>query len=220
MSQTELTADRGSKVQIVTSERHFEWPAAVKKQIKDIIKKYPAGKQASAVIPTLMLAQKTFDGWLPVELMDLVAETLDMPAIRVYEVASFYDMFFTEPVGKHVVRMCTNVSCLVCGADKVLEAMEETLGIKAGQTTADGMVTLQEFECLGACCQAPMMMLDDHYHVNLTPASAVELMRQVKAGNAPAAFSDSKVAAPAAAPKKAPAKTTKAKATTSKKGAK
>ena len=198
---------RVSKVEIQHMERSFAWPKPVEKEIQKIIAKYPAGREASAVIPLLTLAQKTFDGWLPVELMDLVAKTLNMPPVRVYEVASFYDMFFTEPVGKHVVRMCTNVSCMVCGAEEVLKAMEAELGVKAGQTTSDGLVTIQEFECLGACCEAPMAMIDDHYHVNLTPERATEIMRDIKAGKAPKASSGRKPLADAAKPVKKASKT-------------
>ena len=174
-----------TQVAITDGEKTYTWPKDVKKQIDLIIKKYPAGRQASAVIPVLTIAQKTFEGWLPVEVMNLVAETLDMPPVRVYEVASFYDMFFTEKAGKHIVRVCTNVSCQICGCDSVLSAIESELGVKAGQTTADGLVTVQEFECLGACCEAPMMMVDEHYHVKLTPERAVTIMRDIKAGKAP-----------------------------------
>ena len=176
---------RGAQVQIVEDDKDYAWPKGTKKEINELIAKYPKGRQASAVIPVLKIAQKKFDGWLPVGLMNLVAETLDMPAVRVYEVASFYDMFFTKPVGKHIVRVCTNVSCMVRGCGKVLAEMEEELGVKAGGTTKDGEVTLQEFECLGACCEAPMMMVDDHYHTNLTPERAREIMKNIKEGNAP-----------------------------------
>lgn len=176
---------RGAQVQIVDDEKVYAWPKGLKKEIKAIVGKYPKGREASAVIPLLHLAQKTFDGWLPVGVMNLVAETLEMPPVRVYEVASFYDMFFTQPVGKHVVRVCTNVSCMVRGCGKVLAEMEDELGIKAGETSKDGKVTLQEFECLGACCEAPMMMVDDHYHTNLTPERARHIMAGIKEGKAP-----------------------------------
>lgn len=180
---------RGAQVQIVDDEKTYQWPKGLKKEINALVAKYPKGQAASAVIPVLHLAQKTFDGWLPVGVMNLVAETLNMPPVRVYEVASFYDMFFTEPVGRHVVRVCTNVSCMVRGAYKVLHEMEEALGIKAGETTKDGQVTLQEFECLGACCEAPMMMVDDHYHTSLTGERAREIMLRIKEGDAPTSSS-------------------------------
>ena len=176
---------RGSHVQIVDDEKTYEWPKKLQPEIKKLIAKYPAGRQASAVIPLLKIAQKTFEGWLPVGVMNLVAETLEMPPVRVYEVASFYDMFYTKPVGKHIVRVCTNVSCMVRGCYKVLSEIEDELGIKAGSTSDDGLVTLEEFECLGACCEAPMMMIDDHYHTTLTGDKARELMKRIKNGDAP-----------------------------------
>lgn len=185
MSDLQKNSFRGSHVQIVDDEQDYKWPKKVEPEIKKLIAKYPAGRQASAVIPLLKIAQKTFDGWLPTGLMNLVAQTLDMPPVRVYEVASFYDMFYTKPVGKHVVRVCTNVSCMVRGCYKVLAEMEDELGIKAGSTTDDGLVTLEEFECLGACVEAPMMMIDDHYHTSLTPDKARDLMKRIKDGNAP-----------------------------------
>lgn len=182
---SEQTTFRGSHVQIVDDEKNYAWPKALLPEIKKLIAKYPKGREASAVIPLLKMAQKTFDGWLPTGVMNLVAQTLNMPPVRVYEVASFYDMFYTKPVGKHVVRVCTNVSCMVRGCYKVLAEMEDELGIKAGQTTTDGLVTLEEFECLGACCEAPMMMIDDHYHTSLTADKARSLMQRIKAGDAP-----------------------------------
>ncbi|MBA43460.1 MAG: NADH-quinone oxidoreductase subunit NuoE [Magnetococcales bacterium] len=177
---------RGSHVQIVDDENTYVWPKKVQPEIKKLIAKYPKGREASAVIPLLKIAQNTFDGWLPTGLMNLVAETLSMPPVRVYEVARFYDMFYTKPVGKHIVRVCTNVSCMVRGCYKVLSEIEDELGMKAGTTSEDGLVTLEEFECLGACCEAPMMMIDDHYHTSLTGDKARELMKRIKDGDAPA----------------------------------
>ena len=176
---------RGAQVQIVDDEASYEWPRGLKKEIRAIVAKYPKNQQASAVIPVLKLAQETFDGWLPIGLMNLVAETLEMPPVRVYEVASFYDMFFTQPVGKNVVRVCTNVSCMLRGCYKILSEIEEELGIKAGETSKNGQVTLQEFECLGACCDAPMMMVNNHYHTNLTAEKARKIMVEIKEGHPP-----------------------------------
>lgn len=183
---TQHASYRGSHVQIVDDEKTYAWPKKVEPEIKKLIAKYPQGREASAVIPLLKIAQKTFEGWLPVGVMNLVAETLSMPPVRVYEVASFYDMFYTKPVGKHIVRVCTNVSCMVRGCYKVLAEIEDELGMKAGTTSDDGLVTLEEFECLGACCEAPMMMIDDHYHTTLTGDKARELMKRIKEGDAPA----------------------------------
>lgn len=216
---TEVTK-RSGRVRIVHDEKVYTWSPAAKKQIEGILKKYPPERKASGVLPLLKLAQKENDGWLPVALMDLVAETLDMPPIRVYEVASFYDMFYTQPVGKHIMRVCTNVSCMVCGSGQVVEAIEQELGIKMGQTTGDGLITAQEFECLGACCEAPMMMLDDHYEVQLTPEKVKQIIADLRAGKARAAehkqLQQKETVKKAATPKKAPVKKAAAKTTTRK----
>lgn len=217
-TQTEATK-RSGRVQIVHDEKVYTWSAAAEKEIAKILKKYPPERKASGVLPLLKLAQKENDGWLPVALMDLVAETLEMPPIRVYEVASFYDMFYTQPVGKHIMRVCTNVSCMVCGSAQIVDAIEQELGIKMGETTADGLITAQEFECLGACCEAPMMMLDDHYEVQLTPEKVKQIVSDLRTGRPREASHKQplkadgvkvekvkKAAAPKAAAKKAPAK--------------
>jgi len=180
-----MSRDAAVSVKIDHDEQQYAWSESALAKIEATLKKYPAERKASAVIPLLKLAQDEFDGWLPVGLMNLVADTLDMPKVRVYEVATFYDMFYTAPVGKHTVRVCTNVSCLIRGADKVLEAIQKDVGLSAPGTTADGLMTVESFECLGACCEAPMMMVDEHYHVNLTPARALEIIGQIKAGHAP-----------------------------------
>lgn len=182
-----MSGARKPSVQIQHDDRVYTWSPETRAKIDRIIKRYPAGRQASAVIPVLKIAQDEFDGWLPTGLMNLVAETLNMPPIRVYEVATFYDMFFTEPVGKNVVRVCTNVSCMIRGSGKVLETVEREAGAAAGETSSDGLVTVQEFECMGACCEAPMMMVNNHYHVNLTPEKAAAILRDIKAGRVPEA---------------------------------
>ncbi len=131
--------------------------------------RFPEGKQRSAVIGALHVAQHENDGYLTPELMDAVADYLELPAIQVYEVATFYSMFQTKPVGRHNVAICTNISCMLRGADKVVEHVENKLGIKLGESTEDGRIYLKkEEECLAACCGAPMMMVDHEYHENLT----------------------------------------------------
>lgn len=217
-TQTETTK-RSGRVQIVHDEKVYTWSASAQKEIAKILKKYPPERKASGVLPLLKLAQKENDGWLPVALMDLVAETLEMPPIRVYEVASFYDMFYTQPVGKHIMRVCTNVSCMVCGSAQIVEAIEQELGIKMGETTADGLITAQEFECLGACCEAPMMMLDDHYEVQLTPEKIKQIVSDLRTGRAREAAHKQPVKG-AAAPKKAATKKAPAKKTAAKKPSK
>ena len=131
--------------------------------------RFPEGKQRSAVISALHAVQHENRGYLTSELMDAVAEYLDLPAIHVYEVATFYSMFQTKPVGRHDVAICTNVSCMLRGADEIVSHVEEKLGVELGESTADGRIFLKlEEECLAACCGAPMMMVDHVYYENLT----------------------------------------------------
>ena len=135
------------------------------------VAKYPPERQQSAVLAALTEAQHENGGHLTVALMDEVAEHLGMPRIAVYEVASFYSMLETKPVGRHSVSICTNVSCWLRGADTLVAHVEKKLGINVGQSTADGRVYLKrEEECLAACCGAPMMMVDHKYYEALTPS--------------------------------------------------
>ena len=131
--------------------------------------RFPEGKQRSAVIGALHAAQHENKGYLTTEIMDAVADYLDLPPIQVYEVATFYSMFQTRPVGRHDVAICTNVSCMLRGAEELVEHAEKKFGIKLGESTPDGRIFLKkEEECLAACCGAPMMMVDHVYHENLT----------------------------------------------------
>ena len=143
--------------------------AHIREEIDRWRARFPEGKQRSAIIGGLHAAQHENQGWLSTELMDGVAEYLGVPAIQVYEVATFYSMFQTKPVGRHDVAICTNVSCMLRGADDIVEHCEKKLGIKLGESTEDGRIFLKkEEECLAACCGAPMMMVDHKYHENLT----------------------------------------------------
>ena len=131
--------------------------------------RFPEGRQRSAVIGALHAVQHENDGYLTAELMNEVAEYLDLPTIQVYEVATFYSMFQTKPVGRHNVAICTNISCMLRGADNIVAHVEGKLGVKLGESTPDDRIYLkQEEECLAACCGAPMMMVDHVYHENLT----------------------------------------------------
>jgi len=143
---------------------------------KAIIAKYPAGRQQSAVMPLLTLAQRQNDNWLPRAAMDTIAAMLDMPPVRVYEVASFYTMYNLSPVGKHLVEICTTTPCWLSGSDGIVAACERRLGVKIGETTKDRQFTLREVECLGACVNAPMCAVGDHYYEDLTPDSVVKLI--------------------------------------------
>ena len=139
--------------------------------------KYPEERRRSAVLAALREAQHQNQGYLTADLMDAVAVYLDLPTIYVYEAASFYSMFETEPVGRHSVSVCTNISCMLCGADDIVGYIESKLGIKTGESTSDGRIHLKrEEECLAACCGAPMMMVDHVYYENLTPERVDEIL--------------------------------------------
>lgn len=139
--------------------------------------RFPDDRKRSAVIAALHAAQHENHGYLTTELMNGVAEYLDLPTIQVYEVATFYSMFQTKPVGRNDVAICTNVSCMLRGADDIVEHVEKKLGIKLGESTADGRIFLKkEEECLAACCGAPMMMVNHKYHENLTVEMVDEIL--------------------------------------------
>ena len=145
-------------------------PDAVRERIDEWLKKYPPDQKQSAVLAALQAAQDSNGGWLTRELMDAVADYLGMPRVSVYEVGTFYSMLELEPVGRHMVSICTNISCMLCGAEDIVAHVENKLGIRLGETTPDGRITLKkEEECLAACVGAPMMAVDGHYHENLTP---------------------------------------------------
>jgi NADH-quinone oxidoreductase E subunit len=154
---------------------------------RQIIAKYPEGRQQSAVMPLLDLAQRQCGGWLPKAAMAYVANYLGMPVIRVLEVASFYTMYNLAPVGRHVVQVCTTTPCWLRGSDAVLNACEKRLGVKAGQTTPDGQFTLTEVECLGACVNAPMMQIGDDYYEDLSPEATTAILDALARGDKPAA---------------------------------
>ncbi|MCK4863989.1 MAG: NADH-quinone oxidoreductase subunit NuoE [Gammaproteobacteria bacterium] len=149
------------------SKLHLLTDASLK-EIDVWIAKYPADKKQSAVMSALRIAQDQNRGFLTEDLMDAVAEYLDMRPIAVYEVATFYSMYELEPVGKHKICVCTNISCMLCGSDKIVDRLTSKLGIKLGETTTDGRFTLKEVECLGACVNAPMLQIGDTYYENLT----------------------------------------------------
>ena len=149
----------------------------VKEEIEHWKARFPEGRQRSAVISALHAAQHENDGYLTAELMNAVADYLELPTIHVYEVATFYSMFQTKPVGRHNVAICTNVSCMLRGAEDIVEHVENKLGIKLGDSTEDGRIYLKrEEECLAACCGAPMMMIDHKYHENLTTEQVDQLL--------------------------------------------
>jgi NADH-quinone oxidoreductase subunit E len=151
--------------------------------VHKIIKRYPEGKQKSALLPVLHLAQAEFDGWLSNETMDYVASLLSIKPIEVYEVASFYSMYNLEPVGKCLIEVCQTGPCWLRGSDDLVEYLEKKLGIKNGETTSDGMFTLKTVECLGSCGTAPMLQCGADYHENLTEEKIDTLIEDLKNKN-------------------------------------
>ena len=149
------------------------------------IAKYPPGRQASAVLALLDLAQRQEGGWLPRAAMDHVAQLLGMAPIRVYEVASFYTMFNLRPVGRYLLQACTTTPCWLRGSDQVVAACQKKLGIAVGDTTADGLFTLVEVECLGACVNAPILQVNDDYYEDLDGAATEALIDALASGHPP-----------------------------------
>jgi len=153
--------------------------AAGIKEIDQWVAKYPKGEKQSAVMRALMVVQEEH-AYLTKELMNAVAAYLDMPAIAVYEAATFYSMYEHKPVGRHLVNVCTNISCKLRNSAAVVDHLEKKLAIKLGETTADGQFTLRSVECLGACVNAPMMQVDKDYHENLTAEKIDAVLEQYR----------------------------------------
>jgi len=160
----------------------FAFSEAGAKRARRLIARYPQGRQQSAVIPLLDLAQREAGGWLPRAAMDHVAQLLDMPPIRVYEIGTFYSMFYLKPVGKHLIQVCRTTPCWLRGSDELTETCRHKLGIDLGETSADGKFSLVEVECLGACVNAPMIQVNDDYYEDLTPALMERLIGDLAAG--------------------------------------
>jgi NADH-quinone oxidoreductase subunit E len=150
------------------------------KEVQRIINFYPEGKQKSAVIPVLHLAQQEFGGWLSSETMDYVASILSMEPIEVYEVATFYSMYNLKPVGKFMFEVCQTGPCMINGSDEIINYIYDKLGIKPGETSADGMFTLKTVECLGACGYAPMMQLGKNYREHLTKDKVDAIIKECR----------------------------------------
>ncbi len=160
----------------------FEFTKENLAKAKKIIAKYPKGKQASAVLPLLDLAQRQNDNWVPEAAMRCIAEMLDMAYIRVYEVATFYTMFNLAPVGKNFIQICRTTPCWLRGSDDVTKVCKDELGIGVGESTEDGNFTIVEVECLGACVNAPMIQINDHFYEDLNPENMKKLLSDLKAG--------------------------------------
>jgi NADH-quinone oxidoreductase subunit E len=150
------------------------------KKVNEIIARYPNGKQKSALIPLLHIAQEENNGWLDIPTMDYLATLLQILPIEVYEVATFYSMFNLKPVGKHVFEVCRTGPCMLNGSDDIIQYIKDKLGINEGETTSDGLFTLKPAECLGACGYAPMMQLGKHYREHLTKEKVDQIIDECR----------------------------------------
>ena len=150
------------------------------KEVNEIIARYPEGKQKSALIPLLHLAQEEFGGWLSPESMDYVASILNIEPIEAYEVATFYSMYNLQPVGKHLFEVCQTGPCMLNGSDRIIDYIKKKLNIGVGETTADGMFTLKTVECLGACGYAPLMQLGQNYREHLTEEKVDSIIEECR----------------------------------------
>lgn len=152
---------------------------------KEHIAKYPEGRQQSAILPLLEIAQRQHNNWLPIAAIDYVAQMLDMPAIKAFEVATFYTMFNLSPVGKYHLQICGTTPCWLRGAEQIKDTCKAKLGIDLGETTKDGLFTLMEVECLGACANAPMVQINDDFYEDLTPDSMNAIIESLSQGLKP-----------------------------------
>lgn len=159
--------------------------------VSKIIKRYPEGRQKSALLPVLHLAQAEFDGWLSTPVMDYVASLLGIKPIEVYEVATFYSMYNTEPVGKCLIEVCQTGPCWLRGSDDIVEHLEKKLNIGVGETSADGMFTLKTVECLGSCGTAPMLQCGADYYENLTTDKVDTLIEKLRVSNQRSTYMES-----------------------------
>ena len=161
----------------------FEWSETNFLKVKKIIEKYPSGRKQSAVIPLLDLAQRQNKGWLNKKALEKVAETLSMSFIRVLEVATFYSMFNLKPIGKNYIQICRTTPCWLRGSDKLLNIAKEVTGCSLGETSKDKKFTVVEVECLGACCNAPMVQINDSYYEDLNETNFKEILKRLKNKN-------------------------------------
>lgn len=160
----------------------FEFNDENKTKVAEILKKYPANRKKSAVMPLLDLAQRQNFNWLSKSAIEQVAKILEMPEIKVYEIASFYTMYNLKPVGKYLLQFCKTTPCMLRGIDQILKDCEKKLGIKMDETSADGLFTLKEVECLGACVNAPIVQINDYYAEDLTSEKMMQILEDLKAG--------------------------------------
>jgi len=166
----------------VTASEPFVFSRGNAAKAAEIIARYPQGRQASAIMPLLDIAQRQAGGWLPREAMEYVADKLEVPHIRAYEIATFYTMYNLEPVGEHLVQVCTTTPCWLRGSSDIVSVCEKVLGISVGETSPDGKFTLREVECLGACVNAPMLQIGVDYYEDLDVPATEKLLDDLRAG--------------------------------------
>ena len=162
--------------------KKFEFTKKNLEEVERIFAKYPDDQKASAVMPLLDLAMRQIGGWITESAMKYISNLINVPYIRVYEVASFYSMFNLEPIGKNFIQICTTTSCWLRGSDDILKLCKKYLNIENNQTTKDGLFTLKEVECLGACVNAPMIQINDNYYEELNKDSLLNILNKLKEG--------------------------------------
>jgi len=171
------TEDNGGARAAGAAGSQRELSAAGKARLQELLRRYPT--REAALIPALHVAQREWGGWLPDDAVAAVARELELPAARVYGVVTFYDLLHQHQVGRHRIRVCTNLPCMLRGSDEIMAAVREELGVGENEVTLDGRCSYVHFECLGSCDTAPMMMIDDTYHENLTPERTRRILREL-----------------------------------------
>jgi NADH-quinone oxidoreductase subunit E len=167
-------------MEIPSTQNEVQFSEAAMAEIRRYISHYPEGRQKSAILPILHIAQAEFGGWVSSQVQDKIAEILNIQPIEVYEVSSFYTMFNLKPVGKHVLEVCRTGPCMLRGADQLIDHLENRLGCQVGETSADGKFTLKTVECLAACGMGPMLQIREQYHENLDPQKADQLLDDLR----------------------------------------
>ncbi len=162
------------------TDTKYALSSSLRERINHWMQRYPKDEKRSAVMTALYYAQEEHDNWLPVEVMNAVADYLEMPHIAVYEVATFYSLYNLKPVGRHVINVCTNVSCMLADSNGIVEHLKQTLQIDLNETTADGRFTLRVVECLAACVAAPMFHIGEKYYEHLTPAKVDKILAELE----------------------------------------
>lgn len=168
-----------------TAETYFDFTKENYESVEKILGRYPGNYKQAGIIPLLDLAQRQCGGWVPLAAMNKIAKIVEQPPMAVYEVCTFYTMFNRTKVGKYFLQLCGTTPCMICGSEEIKQTIEKHLGIKEGETTADGLFTLREIECMGCCANAPMLQVNDDYYECLTPKTTIELLELCKAGTPP-----------------------------------